>query len=215
MNTSGLGKISPWQSFGRLLRQTQMHFCPSIIQNLSYVHLHQKRKNWQEFLNFRIHARETVAGPWWWDRGTGGKFFKNFIALISDASITEIISLRGLPNTTLRNWSAKGEGGIPPKSVNRNTVPPYGRLQDFFAKYFFGFLSSSSRTRARAVWSLGCLKFMSLAMMMICRTFISQTSNRSSSGSRRARQEPKKGKSSKYNSQNDGHIMSCPVIHIK
>ena len=153
MNTSGLGKISPWQSFGRLLRQAQMHFCPSIIQNLSYVHLHQKRKIWQEFLNFRIHARETVAGPWWWDRGTGGKFFKNFIALISDASITEIISLRGLPNITLRNWSAKGEGGIPPKSVNRNTVPPYGRLQDFFAKYFFGFLSSASRTRARAVWS--------------------------------------------------------------
>ena len=40
---------------------------------------------------------------------------------------------------------------------------------------FFWFLSSLSRTRARAVWSLGCLKLMPLAMMMICRTFISQS----------------------------------------
>ena len=59
---------------------------------------------------------------------------------------------------------------------------------------FFLFLSSSSRTRARAVWSLGCLKLMPLAMMMICRTFISQTSNSSSSGSRQAREELKKRK---------------------
>ena len=35
---------------------------------------------------------------------------------------------------------------------------------------------------------------MPLAMMMICRTFISQTSNSSSSGSRQAREEPKKRK---------------------
>ena len=39
------------------------------------------------------------------------------------------------------------------------------------------------------VWEL-----MPLAMMMICRTFISQTSNSSSSGSRQAREEPKKRK---------------------
>ena len=37
---------------------------------------------------------------------------------------------------------------------------------------------------------------MPLAMMMICRTFISQTSNSSSWGSRQAREELKKGKSS-------------------
>ena len=39
------------------------------------------------------------------------------------------------------------------------------------------------------VWEL-----MPLAMMMICRTFISQTSNSSSSGSRQAREELKKRK---------------------
>ena len=38
-------------------------------------------------------------------------------------------------------------------------------------------------------------ELMPLAMMMICRTFISQTSNSSSSGSRQAREELKKGKS--------------------
>ena len=47
---------------------------------------------------------------------------------------------------------------------------------------FFWFLSSSSRTRARAVSSLGVWELMPLAMMMICRTLISQTSN-SSKGS--------------------------------
>ena len=56
---------------------------------------------------------------------------------------------------------------------------------------FFWFLSSSSRTRAKAVWSLGVWELIPLAMMMICRTFIAQTSNSSSSGSRRAREEPK------------------------
>ena len=38
---------------------------------------------------------------------------------------------------------------------------------------FFWFRSSSSRTQTRAVWSLGVRELMPLAMMMICRTFIS------------------------------------------
>ena len=46
---------------------------------------------------------------------------------------------------------------------------------------FFWFLSSLSRTRAKAVWSLGVWELIPLAMMMICRTFISQTSNSSRS----------------------------------
>ena len=71
-----------------------------------------------------------------------------------------------------------------------------------------------SRTQARALWSFGVWELMPLAMMMICRTFISQTSNSSSSGSRQAREEPKKGKSSTYNFQDDGHISSCPVVHV-
>ena len=60
------------------------------------------------------------------------------------------------------------------------------------------------------VWEL-----MPLAMMMICRTFISQTSNSSSSSSRRAKEEPKKGKSSKYNFQDDGHIGSGRVAQVQ
>ena len=51
--------------------------------------------------------------------------------------------------------------------------------------------------------------------MMICRTIISHTSNSSSSGSRQAREELKKGKSSTYNFQDDGHISSGSVKHIK
>ena len=39
---------------------------------------------------------------------------------------------------------------------------------------------------------MGCLKLMPMAMIMICRKFISQTSNSSGSGYRRAREEPKK-----------------------
>ena len=58
----------------------------------------------------------------------------------------------------------------------------------------FWFISSSSRTWARAVWSFGVWELMPLAMMMICCTFISQTSNSSSSGSRQAREELKKRK---------------------
>ena len=80
---------------------------------------------------------------------------------------------------------------------------------------FFWFLSSLSRTRARAVWSLGVWELMPLAMMMICRTFFSQTSNSSSSESRWAREEPKKGKSSTYDFQDDGHISSCPFVHAQ
>ena len=41
---------------------------------------------------------------------------------------------------------------------------------------------------------LGVRELIPLAMMMICRTFISQTSNSSSSGSRWAREELKKRK---------------------
>ena len=59
---------------------------------------------------------------------------------------------------------------------------------------FFWFLSSSSRTQVRALWSFGVWELMPLAMMMICRTFISQTSNSSSSGSRQGREELKKRK---------------------
>ena len=53
-----------------------------------------------------------------------------------------------------------------------------------------------------------------MMVMMICRTIISQTSNSCSSGSRWAREEPKKGKSSKYNFQDDGYIGSGPAVHI-
>ena len=62
-------------------------------------------------------------------------------------------------------------------------------------------LSVQAEQKLFEVWEL-----IPLAMMMICRTFISKTLNRSNSGSGRAREEPKKGQSSKYNSQDDEHI---------
>ena len=58
----------------------------------------------------------------------------------------------------------------------------------------------------RRVWEL-----MPLAMMMFCRTFISQTSNSSSSGSRQARKEPKK-------KENHLHTMSKmmgTLVHVQ
>ena len=48
--------------------------------------------------------------------------------------------------------------------------------------------------RAKAVCSLGVWELIPLAMMMIYHTFISKTSNSSGSGSRQAREEPKKRK---------------------
>ena len=105
--------------------------------------------------------------------------------------LIEVFPIKGPSKYPLRNWSAKGEGGIPPKSVNRNTVPPYGRFQDFFAKYFFGFLSSSSRTRARPVWSLRDKRATSHHHRQ-WQLQTDQTSNSSSSGSRWAREELKK-----------------------
>ena len=59
------------------------------------------------------------------------------------------------------------------------------------------------------VWEL-----LPLAMMMICRTLISRTSNSYNLGSRLAREEPKKGKSSKNNFQDDGHLSSGPAVHV-
>ena len=78
---------------------------------------------------------------------------------------------------------------------------------------FFWFLSSLSRTRARAVWSLGDQHATNHHHRQWHQLPNSQTLNSSSSGSRRAREEPKKGKSSKYNFQDDGHLSSGPAVH--
>ena len=51
-------------------------------------------------------------------------------------------------------------------------------------------------------------------IIIIANGINSQTSNSFSSGSRRAREEPKKGKSSKYNFQDDGHLSSGPAVHV-
>ena len=51
-------------------------------------------------------------------------------------------------------------------------------------------------------------------IIIIANGINSQTSNSFCSGSRRAREELKKGKSYTYNFQDDGHISSCPVVHV-
>ena len=52
-----------------------------------------------------------------------------------------------------------------------------------------------------------------IAMMMICRTFISQTSNSSSSGSRQAREEPKK-KENHHLSRGNMHAIMHVCKHL-
>ena len=66
------------------------------------------------------------------------------------------------------------------------------------------------------MWHFLILKWMRITMMamMICRTIISQTSNSCNLGSRWVREEPKKGKLSKYNFQADGHLSSGPAVHV-
>ena len=89
-----------------------------------------------------------------------------------------------------------------------NTIPKMmAPSWELYLDDFFWFLCSSSRT---------CLKLVTLAMMamMICRIIIFQTSNSPNLGSRWARGELKKGISSIYNFQNDGHHSSSPTIHV-